>query len=46
MSTTKKSLLAIIGLILATTAALAAMGTMGTGNPSTCLLYPPDRRLA
>ena len=34
MSTTKKSLLAIIGLILATTAALAAMGAMGTGNPS------------
>ena len=34
MSNTKKSLLAIIGLILATTAALAAMGTMGTGNPS------------
>ena len=32
MSTTKKSLLAIIGLILATTAALAAMGAMGTNN--------------
>ena len=30
MSTTKKSLLAIIGLILATTAALAAMGAMGS----------------
>ena len=34
MWTTKKSLLAIIGLILATTAALAAMGAMETGNPS------------
>ena len=33
MSTTRKSLLAIIGLILATTAALAAMRTMETGNP-------------
>ena len=33
MSTTKKSLLAIIGLIMATTAALAAMGAMGTGHP-------------
>jgi Ca-activated chloride channel family protein len=32
MSTTKKSLLALIGLILATTAALAAMGAMGSGN--------------
>ena len=32
MSTPKKSLLAIIGLILATTAALAAMGAMG--NPT------------
>ena len=32
MSTTKKSLLAIIGLILATTAALAAMGAMGSAT--------------
>ncbi len=32
MSTPKKSLLAIIGLILATTAALAAMGTMGSAT--------------
>ena len=32
MSKMQKSLLAIIGLILATTAALAAMGAMGTGN--------------
>ena len=31
MSTTKKSLLAIMGLILATTAALAAMGAMESG---------------
>ena len=33
MSTTQKSLLTIIGLILATTAALAAMGAMDTGSP-------------
>ena len=32
MSTTPKSLLAIIGLILATSAALAAMGAMGPGS--------------
>ncbi len=32
MSTPKKSLLAIIGLILATTAALAAMGAMGSAT--------------
>lgn len=34
MSSTKKSLSIIIGLILATTAALAAMGAMGNGLPS------------
>lgn len=32
MSTTKKSLLTILGLILATTAALAAMGAMGSAT--------------
>jgi Ca-activated chloride channel family protein len=32
MSTTKKSLLVILGLILATTAALAAMGAMGSAT--------------
>ena len=32
MSTTKKSLLAILGLILATTAALAAMGAKGSAT--------------
>ena len=34
MSNTKKSLLTIISLILATTAALAAMGAVGKNNPS------------
>ncbi|MBC2709658.1 MAG: VWA domain-containing protein [Desulfosarcina sp.] len=34
MLNTRKSLLAIIGLILVTTAALAAMGAMGTGTPT------------
>ena len=34
MSNSRKSLLAIIGLILATTAALAAMGAVGAGNPT------------
>ena len=41
MSTTKKSLLAIMGLILGTSAALAAMGAMGTGNPHPVPVPPP-----
>ena len=41
MSKNKKSLLAIMGLILATSAALAAMGAMGTGNPHPEPVPPP-----
>ncbi|MCB2148855.1 MAG: VWA domain-containing protein [Deltaproteobacteria bacterium] len=41
MSKRKKSLLAIMGLILATSAALAAMGAMGTGNPPPVPVPPP-----
>lgn len=41
MSNTRKCLLAIIGLILATTAALAAMGAVGQGNRSPLPVPPP-----
>ncbi len=41
MSTTRKNLLAILGLILATTAALAAMGAVGTDNSSLLTHVPP-----
>ena len=47
MSTPKKSLLAIIGLILATTAALAAMGAMGsaTAPPLAAPTLTGDKRV-